>query len=106
MPFNRVRSLKDPLFSLKHKPHMFVEVAGELQRIEVGFLSKADDRKIDVLPVYDLETGEFGMLIAGSVLVGVVTAMKVQQGQKLELEDKGIPEGKQYRDIRVWEIEY
>ena len=105
MNYTRKRDVTPQLFSLQHQPHLYVRIVGQPTRVKAGELARSEDGSIPVIPVVNLESGEEGMLILPTVLERVLADAGPLVGKQYEIEDRGIREGKNYRDVRVWEIE-
>lgn len=102
--FTRKGYVTPQLFSLQHQPHMFVKIMDAATRLKAGALAKSEDGSLPVVAVTNLETGEVGLLIMPTVLEQRMADGEVTVGGCYEIEDRGIKAGKNYRDIRVWEI--
>lgn len=105
MSYNRKQQVTVDLFSLVHTPHLFIEVTGRMYMLKAPGLAKSEDGTIPVLPVINLETGEAGALILPTMLVRVFDEAGAIEGKKYELQDRGVLDGKDYRAVRVWEID-
>ena len=68
----RRRRLTLPLFSLRHKPHMTIEVTGAFVDAHMPALTKSEDGMVAVLPCIDTETGEEGMLLAYTMVQSAI----------------------------------
>lgn len=105
MAYKRKREVTPQLLSLAHQNHLYVKVTGPMTRNKMEGLARSEDGTVPVLPVINLDTGETALLIVPTVLERILAEVDDPTGLGYELEDRGIREGKNYRDVRVWEIE-
>ena len=103
--FTRGRQVNMQVFSLRHKPHMFVRFEGEIRPVEMTKLSRNESGTIDCVPVTDLETGEMGTLLCLTTLKSTLERLPGSYvNHCFELVNEGDPDKKGYNQINVYEI--
>ena len=104
--FQRRQTLTMPLFSLAHRPHMYVKITGEAYSAEMPGMSRSEDGRVPVIPCIDLESGEEGLLISLTVLQSALERIDGSYvGKCFEIEARPPRTGKDYRDVCVWLID-
>ncbi len=99
------RRLTLPLFSLKHKPHLIIEVTAPFVSAHMPALSKNDDGTVSVLPCIDVETGEEGMLLAYTMVQSAIERSSPEYvGRTYEIERGEKVPGKDYYQVDVYEL--
>ena len=99
------RRLTLPLFSLKHKPHLYIEVTGRFVDAHMPALSKTEDGMVSVLPCIDRETGEEGMLLAYTMVQSAIERSSPDYvGHYFEIERGEKVPGKDYYQVDVFEL--
>jgi hypothetical protein len=102
----RVRELTSNLISLAFRPGIVVKFTGEMYEAEMPAVSRNESGKLWVADVVDLETGEAGQLLLPAVLIGVLRRQPVSYvGKTFEILTGDIVPGKQYRQVKVYEVE-
>ncbi len=101
----RMQSLTERIWSLGHTPHLFVRITGPLRSEKMPQLSRNEDGTVQVIPIADLETGEAGLLLCVTVLASALERAGDYVGKSYEILSAEPREGKNYREVRVWEIE-
>ena len=105
--YERKTRLTVPFFSLSREPLMHVRIVGPIERITAEHLSKSDDGGVDIVPVINLETGEFGNLLLLTVVKSALERTGDDYvGRCYELDNKGAQEGRGYAAVDVYEIDY
>ena len=100
------RRLTLPLFSLRHKPHLHIEVTGKFINAHMPALSKTEDGMVSVLPCIDRETGEEGMLLAYTMVQSAIERSSSDYvGHFFEIERGEKVPGKDYYQVDVFELE-
>ncbi len=100
------RRLTLPLFSLRHKPHLYIEVTGPFVDAHMPALSKTEDGMVSVLPCIDTETGEEGMLLAYTMVQSAIERSSPNYvGHKFEIDRGEKVPGKDYYQVDVFELE-
>jgi len=102
---HRGRDLTPTLISLAHTSHLFVEVLAPVEKFAMPGVARSEDGTVPVLRVRDLTTGDAGVLLCTTVLLSVLDRMGEYVGKKLEIWSGEPRPGKNYRDVRVWELE-
>lgn len=105
MGFKRKAQVTKPLISMAHTPELQVKILTEPSRIEMPRLARSEDGMVSIIDVVDLNTGEEAMLICPTVLIRLMEEGDVVVGGCYEIVDAGVPEGKDYRAIKVYELE-
>ena len=100
-PVRKRRRLTLPLFSLKHKPHMVIEVTANFEDAHMPALTKSEDGMVSVLPCIDTETGEEGMLLAYTMVQSAIERSAPDYvGRVYEIERGEKIPGKDYYQVR------
>lgn len=103
--FKRKADLTPTIISLAHTAHIYVEVLGPVEKHAMPGVARSEDGTVPILRVRDLQTGAVGMLLCTTVLLSVLDRVGDVVGKRLEIVATDPREGKNYRDVRVWEIE-
>ena len=104
-PVRKRRRLTLPLFSLKHKPHMVIEVTANFVDAHMPALTKSEDGMVSVLPCIDTETGEEGMLLAYTMVQSAIERSAPDYvGRVYEIERGEKIPGKDYYQVDVYEL--
>lgn len=101
----RKRSLTPEFISLAHREHIRIEVLAPIEEMHMPNFARSESGNVPVLKVRDLDNGEESYLIVTTVLGSVLERTENYVGMKLEIVSAPPREGKNYRDVRVWEIE-
>lgn len=104
-PYKRKADLTPTLISLAHTTHLFVEILSEVERHAMPGIARSEDGTVPVVRIRDLQSNERGTLLCTTVLLSVFERMGTITGQRLEIHSSDPRPGKNYRDVRVWEIE-
>lgn len=102
--YKRRADLTPQLISLAHHAHLFVELESEIIMQSMPGIARNENGKVPVVWVRDLKTGDHGVLVCTAVLCGVFERLAPIKGKHVEILSSDPREGKQYRDVRVWEL--
>lgn len=102
--FKRQRDLTPQLISLAHTTHLFVEVLSPVEKMPMPGVARSEDGTVPVLRVRDLRSGDTGVLLCTTVLMSVLDRYGDPVGKRFEIHSSEPRPGKNYRDVRVWEL--
>lgn len=103
--FKRKQKMNTSLISMSHTAYLTIRVLGTVHDAPMPSLAKNEDGTIPVVRVCDLETGEVATLIVPAVFRSILDDDGNYVGKCYELIRGEVVQGKNYRQIEVWEID-
>lgn len=101
----RKTRLTMPLLSIAHKDRLAIEITHEMYDAPMPALARNQEGTVPVVPVIDLSTEEAALLIVPAVFRSVLQNDREYVGKRYELVRGEAREGKNYREVEVWEID-
>ncbi len=103
--FVRDELLTVPIVSLNHVQILRCEITGEMFTAEQNIGGGEYDEAPTMAPIINLETGEAGQLICGSVLKNVLEMQNDGYvGGWFEIIQEPIADGKKYHSVKLWRL--
>lgn len=89
---------------MAHNETAMIEVLEKPERVDMPALSRSEDGKVLVCLVKNLDSQDAMLLIVPAVFEYVLAKYENPVGRKFELINKPEREGKNYRNIKVFEL--
>lgn len=103
MAFKR-KDVTPELLSMAHNDKVQIEVRSAPHRVEMPALSRSEDGMVLVCDVKNLDTGADMLLIVPAVFESVLKKYENPVGKLFELVNGEEKEGKNYRNVKVFEL--